>query len=146
MCLKTGVMIQSKKQRDAKFIIYQSLYILVIVLLGIKGHTLVSIPDKNSKPIGQNQIIITKGRHDSLLAIEKSIHEKIIVDTIRSYVALKDTTKNKVVQIDSTKEKIVPKNYGIPVPVKGGESNDKIANLQATNAELKRKLEECLKQ
>lgn len=43
-------MIISKKRRDAKFIIYQSLYILVIVLLGIKGYTIGDIPEKKEKP------------------------------------------------------------------------------------------------
>lgn len=99
-------MVINKKQRDVKFIIYQSLYILVIAMLGAKHVPINNIPD----PIDSSQTIVQITELDSLKDIAKTLEKRIVVDTILNYVVLKDSTKDSVVQINSTTEIVILKS------------------------------------
>lgn len=58
----------SKKKRDAKFIIYQSLYLIAIALIALSGATLIDLGPKNPNNMKKDndKIFILKTVYDTL--------------------------------------------------------------------------------
>lgn len=97
-------MVIGKKKRDVKFIIYQSLYILVIAMLGAKHVTINNIPE----PPKPGEIIIEIKKLDSLSNIIDSLNKLTVYNKENDTILLKlkdsekygiltpkDTTVNK---------------------------------------------------
>jgi len=125
-----------KKQRDAKFIIYQSLYIIVIALLGIKGVTLMDIPDRKSIPVGENK---TPVDNDTLKALQDSL--KVLSDLRLKYNFVSKWGPNDSnVTFDKLVYEVVRKNRGLPPPPPPGPN---VSGLNSEIARLKALLRDC---
>ncbi len=135
-------MIISKKRRDAKFIIYQSLYILVIVLLGIKGYTIGDIPEKKEKPDVDTTNI--SGLIDSL---------KVLEDLRLKYnFVTKWTPEDTNATFNKANFKIVKIGDGpdpgeiLRLRAEVSRLQGQVSSLNNTNASLTRDLKECDRQ
>jgi len=98
-----------RKQRDARFIIYQCLYIFAISVLIYKGTDLsldeVTSNKKNFVELKPNQSV---------------------VDTSTSAVIMKDVSKDTIVQISTVKDTVVKKeDVGIKIVIKQVVNNSK---------------------
>ena len=132
-----------KKQRDAKFIIYQSLYIIVIALLGIKGVTIMDIPDRGSEKVPGKDTVIEKSYlaslEDSLKVLDSIRNNYILVAKLRDNEknVTYDTTVNILITQAEYRE-LLRRPKDCPP-----ESVGTIQNLRATIVTLKRILKEC---
>lgn len=97
-------MVIGKKKRDVKFIIYQSLYILVIAMLGAKHVTINDIPDA----LIQGDTIIQTTRLDSLIRKLDSL-EKLPKFDMTTQVVLKKPEKDSTIKVLSIYETTVSK-------------------------------------
>lgn len=116
----------TKKKRDAKFIIYQSLYILVIVLLGIKGYTIADIPEKSKIPPPPIDPSYIRSLQDSL---------KILEDLRAKYNFVVKWSPNDT-NATFAKDKYVIR------PLTQECDCSELASLRSSNATLKNKLSE----
>ena len=81
-------MVIGKKKRDVKFIIYQSLYILVIAMLGAKHVTINDIPDA----LKQGDTVMQITNLESLNRELDSLKKLSVFDSLKQ-VVLKKTWK-----------------------------------------------------
>lgn len=91
-----------KKQRDVKFIIYQSLYILIIALLGVNEVTIMNIP----KPIHEGETKVRITELDSLKNRPELTDGQAVVDTTGKMILPADESK-KLVPLDPKTQAIV---------------------------------------
>jgi len=86
-----------KKNRDAKFIIYQCLYIFVIAFLAMKDATILSAGEENMDKLKPNETKILKSELDSLkkeIELKKDLNK--LVDAEKdTVISLKDLDKLK---------------------------------------------------
>ncbi len=103
-----------RKQRDARFIIYQCLYIFAISVLIYKGTDL-SLDEVTSN---KNNFVELKPNQS-------------VVDTAFFAVIIKDVTKDTVVQINSVKDTVVRKeDVGIKLVIKKGKDENNNPNSE----------------
>lgn len=98
-------MIIGKKKRDVKFIIYQSLYILVIAMLGAKHVTINDIPPplpEDSQVINSDSLESMKAELDSLKSLSTYIPEtQVVLDKLKNEDEKYIVIKENEVTIDS---------------------------------------------
>lgn len=121
-------MIVRKKKRDVKFIIYQSLYILVISSLAMNHMTLSNLPQYTK--IEEDQIVIKKPEDDKRLehvAPSDTIVEASVIPALQRKIDSLENVKTGVVIIDRTRPTPTviteqPKTEPPVVPkIRGGE-------------------------
>jgi hypothetical protein len=98
-------MVIGKKKRDVKFIIYQTLYILVIAMLGAKHVTINDIPDA----LKQGDTVMQITNLESLNRELDSLKKLSVFDSLKQ-VVLKKPGKDSEYTILSTNETIVSKS------------------------------------
>ncbi|MBX7043087.1 MAG: hypothetical protein K1X85_09300 [Ignavibacteria bacterium] len=121
-------MIVRKKKRDVKFIIYQSLYILVISSLAMNHMTLSNLPQYTK--IEEDQIVIRKPEEDKRIEhVGKSdtIVEASVIPALERKIDSLEKVKTGVVVIDRTKPTPTPRTEQpktdppVVPKIKGGE-------------------------
>lgn len=99
-----------KKQRDAKFIIYQCLYIFVIAFLAMKDATILSAGEENPNKLKPTETKIAKIELDSIRKALDSLKSfNMFVDTSKDTIITKRTLNdkdNEIIYWKAQKEKI----------------------------------------
>ena len=120
-------MIVRKKKRDVKFIIYQSLYILVISSLAMNHMTLSNLADY-VKPSANDTLVKkpSNGEKYELVNISDTIINAEVISELQNKIDSLEKVKTGVVIIDKTRRlpTVTPETKTDPpvVPkIKGGE-------------------------
>lgn len=100
-------MIVRKKKRDVKFIIYQSLYILVISSLAMNHMTLSNLPEYVR--VGEEEMIIQKPLDGGEIKVVKD------TDTIMSVSAIAEL-QNKIDSLEKVKKEVIVIDKTRPTP------------------------------
>lgn len=141
----------TKKKRDAKFIIYQSLYIFVIALLGLKGVTITDIPDKqdpNSTIVNKDTLHRLEAKSmklDSILAnmliVQKPQNNEINVsfDTLISTIINREDLKELERKANAKAKVIVIGDKTEEKTTEDTKSNDDPSTTKIKGQEDKRK-------
>lgn len=95
-------MVIGKKKRDVKFIIYQSLYILVIAMLGAKHVTINDIPDA----LKQGDTIMQITNLESLNRELDSLKKLSVFDSLKQVVLSKPENNSEYTILSASETKV----------------------------------------
>jgi uncharacterized small protein (DUF1192 family) len=127
-----------RKERDVKFIIYQSLYIFVIATLGYHGLNLFDITKDAPQRPGEDTLLVSQRYLDSLRNAGPKDDEQIIK---------KDSLTRILAEIESLKAKLEEcekKKPTIPDPGRIPALEREINRLQGQLSDCRAQLERCL--
>lgn len=104
----------SKKKRDAKFIIYQSLYIIVIALIALSGATLIDLNQDPPFELRDNEMPIDSSRFVALAKPGKD-SAYVAIDKVRQEIIDSDEL-DRLRKKAGEPKKVVSQPRGNPVP------------------------------